>query len=36
MGPMINSKKITCTGVKILGYIHPRNNGKETVRMMGM
>jgi hypothetical protein len=36
VGPIINSKKIICTGARITGYAHPNAKGTITVRIIGM
>jgi hypothetical protein len=36
VGPIINSKKITCIGEKIFGKIQPKAKGINTVKMIGI
>ena len=36
VGPIIISKKIMCTGVKIFGYIQPKANGINTIKIIGI
>ena len=33
---MISSRKITCSGLKMFGYFHPKMSGREAVRMIGI